>query len=165
MSNAQYPYIGDFKYLDENGFPACPGNGECPGPCDESCPIMGYEMSKTAFYVEHDKAKALDLVKKAIVRIPDEAYPKAWYWYGCLCMTEGVGHNTEDAKSAFAFAFSYNRHDRLSARGALHAMVCQGKFDEALKHCDFYARNFDFEEHTVERWKKRIMYLKKKYRQ
>lgn len=142
MANAKYPYVGDFKYLDEQGFPKCPGDDVCPGPCDETCPIIAYRTSRE-LYQSGDYDKSLDLVRKAIVRIPDEKYPAAWCLHGCICLCR---QSWRDANNSFQQSYVLDRGHSEPLLGGIVATINMGKFDEALEICRKYVQDFGSDE-------------------
>ena len=146
MANAKYPYIGDFKYLDEQGFPECPGDDVCPGPCDETCPIIAYNRS-SELYQSGDFDKALDLVRKAIVRVPDEKFPAGWCLHGNICLSR---KSWRDANNSFKQSYILDPSHSEPLLGGIMVTINTGKYDEALDICNKYVTDFGPDE-EVER--------------
>lgn len=156
MSNAKYPYQGDFKYLDENGWPECPGDDVCPGPCDESCPIVASEKA-CELYLEHgDYQVARDLLMKAIVRIPDELYPAAWHLLGNINLR--MGYYTS-ADNCYRAAYDIDRSCKEALVGGLITSACLNRFDQAEIICKHYVEEFGEDDYFI---KTRERYLERK---
>lgn len=161
MSTKEYPYENTFEWVGDNNNPYCPGQEICKKECDESCPLVCYQKAHT-MYGQGNADETLEYLRKAIAIVHEYKYHKAWLDYGAICYRIGKGADMEAKRHFYlnqsvegfqiAYGMSEDRRDTAllwMAKGFWK----MGKYEEALKACDTYARHFGEEGIAGERAK------------